>query len=152
MDLPQASFLNAGDGRHEHPTQEFLDEFSFLEQLEWDRSSIHLALVGDLFHGRTAHSKVEGLKIYGKVKVDLIAPDEIGMPPGYVRLMHENGYEVCGGPVGHVGEARCVRGACGLCQGPTHPVSLGQLLRTPEASKGYILRACDGRPLGPVLV
>jgi aspartate carbamoyltransferase len=94
MDLPQASFLNAGDGRHEHPTQEFLDEFSFLEQLEWDRSSIHLALVGDLFHGRTAHSKVEGLKIYGKVKVDLIAPDEIGMPPGYVRLMHENGYEV----------------------------------------------------------
>jgi len=94
MCLPRASFLNAGDGRHEHPTQEFLDEFSFLEQLNWDRSSIHLALVGDLFHGRTVHSKVNGLKIFQKVKVDLIAPDEIAMPEEYVRGMVENGFEI----------------------------------------------------------
>ncbi|HKJ85393.1 MAG TPA: bifunctional aspartate carbamoyltransferase catalytic subunit/aspartate carbamoyltransferase regulatory subunit, partial [Spirochaetia bacterium] len=70
--LPPASFINGGDGRHEHPTQEFLDEFSFLEQKQWDRSHIHLALVGDLFHGRTVHSKVDGLHIFGEVEVDLV--------------------------------------------------------------------------------
>eukprot|EP00667_Euglena_gracilis_P007396 EG_transcript_7470 len=94
MGLPTPSFLNAGDGRHEHPTQEFLDEFSFLEQLDWDRSYIHLALVGDLFHGRTVHSKVNGLRIFAKVKVDLIAPEEIAMPEEYVQGMVANGFEI----------------------------------------------------------
>ena len=47
------SFINAGDGKHEHPTQEFLDEFSFLEQLNWKEEHIHIAMVGDLYHGRT---------------------------------------------------------------------------------------------------
>lgn len=88
------SFINAGDGRHEHPTQEFLDQFTFLESLDWRRDFIHLALVGDLFHGRTVHSKVEGLRIYDKVKLDLIAPPDLEMPVQYVEKMHAYGYEV----------------------------------------------------------
>lgn len=92
--LPVPSFINAGDGRHEHPTQEFLDEFSFLEQTNWDRSSIHLALVGDLFHGRTVHSKVDGLQIYDKVRVDLVAPAELAMPPHYIEQMVSHGFEL----------------------------------------------------------
>eukprot|EP01065_Artemidia_motanka_P030106 TRINITY_DN3611_c0_g1_i1.p2 TRINITY_DN3611_c0_g1~~TRINITY_DN3611_c0_g1_i1.p2 ORF type:complete len:573 (+),score=205.31 TRINITY_DN3611_c0_g1_i1:112-1719(+) len=94
LGVPAASFINAGDGRHEHPTQEFLDEFSFLEQKGWDLSSIHLALVGDLYHGRTVHSKVDGLCIYEKVKVDLIAPDDIALPAAYEQRMRANGFEV----------------------------------------------------------
>ena len=92
--LPPAAFINGGDGRHEHPTQEFLDEFSFLEQLSWDRSHIHIALVGDLFHGRTVHSKVDGLQVFREVEVDLVAPDEISMPEHYVRRMEGRGYRV----------------------------------------------------------
>lgn len=88
------SFINAGDGRHEHPTQEFLDEFSFLERRGWDDSSIHLALVGDLYHGRTVHSKAEGLKAFREVRVDLVAPPELAMPPYYRELMGRNGYEI----------------------------------------------------------
>lgn len=88
------SFINGGDGKHEHPTQEFLDEFSFLEQKEWNNQSIHIALTGDLFHGRTAHSKADGLKVFTKVKVDLIAPKELAMPEYYVNKMKKNGYEV----------------------------------------------------------
>jgi aspartate carbamoyltransferase len=91
--LPKPSFINAGDGRHEHPTQEFLDEFSFLEQKRWNRDSLHIALVGDLYHGRTVHSKVEGLRIFKKVRVDLIAPDELALQPHYVEAMKQNGYE-----------------------------------------------------------
>mmetsp|Transcript_61542 Transcript_61542/g.144190 ORF Transcript_61542/g.144190 Transcript_61542/m.144190 type:complete len:618 (-) Transcript_61542:275-2128(-) len=92
--FPRASFINAGDGRHEHPTQEMLDEFSFLEQKGWDTASIHLALLGDLFHGRTVHSKVDGLRIYRKVFVDLIAPSELALPKMYEDRMVARGYVV----------------------------------------------------------
>jgi aspartate carbamoyltransferase len=88
------SFINAGDGKHEHPTQELLDEFTFLEDNGWDTSSIHLALVGDLYHGRTVHSKADGMRIFDSVKIDLIAPVELAMPESYRLRMEENGYEV----------------------------------------------------------
>ncbi|MBU0954800.1 MAG: aspartate carbamoyltransferase [Spirochaetes bacterium] len=91
---PQPSFINAGDGKHEHPTQEFLDEFSFLEQQNWNEDSIHLALIGDLYHGRTVHSKADGLCVFGKVIVDLVAPAELAMPEFYVDKMRRNGFEV----------------------------------------------------------
>ncbi|MBL8968887.1 MAG: aspartate carbamoyltransferase [Spirochaetaceae bacterium] len=91
---PRPAFVNAGDGKHEHPTQEFLDEFSFLEQLDWKRDRIHLALTGDLYHGRTVHSKVDGLGIYKEVTVDLVAPELLGMPAHYVEKMRRKGYEV----------------------------------------------------------
>lgn len=92
--LARPAFVNAGDGRHEHPTQEFLDQFSFLEHRRWDRSHIHVALVGDLFHGRTVHSKVNGLRVFNEVTVDLVAPEELAMPDHYVREMVDLGYRV----------------------------------------------------------
>lgn len=94
LGLPRAPFLNAGDGRHEHPTQEFLDEFTFLEYQSWDRSEIHIVLVGDLFYGRTVHSKADGLKIFKKVKVDLIAPSELALPEYYEEKMQEAGFRI----------------------------------------------------------
>ena len=87
-------FINAGDGKHEHPTQELLDEYSFLEDNNWDTSYLHIALVGDLYHGRTVHSKADGLTLWSKVKVDLIAPQELAMPEAYVTKMKENGFDV----------------------------------------------------------
>lgn len=88
------AFINAGDGRHEHPTQEFLDEFTFLEKKNWDSSSIHIALIGDLFHGRTVHSKVDGLRIFKEVNLDLIAPQELQIPDYYELRMKQNGFHV----------------------------------------------------------
>ncbi|MFN3691293.1 MAG: bifunctional aspartate carbamoyltransferase catalytic subunit/aspartate carbamoyltransferase regulatory subunit [Fervidobacterium sp.] len=88
------AFINGGDGKHEHPTQELLDEFTFLEQMNFDNSYIHIALVGDLLHGRTVHSKADGLKIFKNVRVDLIAPEALQMPIGYVEKMKRNGFEV----------------------------------------------------------
>ena len=88
------AFINAGDGKHEHPTQELLDEYTFLEDNNWSTDSIHIALVGDLYHGRTVHSKADGLKLWDKVKVDLIAPEELAMPEPYVTKMKDNGFEV----------------------------------------------------------
>ena len=88
------AFINAGDGKHEHPTQELLDEFTFLEDNDMSFDSIHVALVGDLYHGRTVHSKADGLKLFNKVKVDLIAPVELAMPENYLEKMKNNGFEV----------------------------------------------------------
>ncbi len=88
------SFINAGDGRHEHPTQELLDEFTFLEDLDWRVDEIHLALIGDLYHGRTVHSKVQGLGLFDRVRVDLVAPPELSMPRAYVEDMREQGFTV----------------------------------------------------------
>ncbi len=88
------SFINAGDGKHEHPTQELLDEFTFLEDNGFTTERLHLALVGDLYHGRTVHSKADGLTLFDKVEVDLIAPPELMMPEHYLTRMSENGYTV----------------------------------------------------------
>ena len=87
-------FINAGDGRHEHPTQEFLDEFTFLEQRGWDESHIHVALIGDLQYGRTVHSKADGLKAFHSVIVDLVAPEDLTLPESYRSRMEDNGFEV----------------------------------------------------------
>lgn len=107
--IARASFVNAGDGRHEHPSQELLDQFSFWDlqckqEIEvngpdWDPYRIppvriHLALVGDLLHGRTVHSKVDGLRIYRRVLVDLIAPPELALPKMYEDRMSFNGFKI----------------------------------------------------------
>lgn len=94
MGLQKPSFINGGDGKHEHPTQEILDEYTFLEQNKFKRDHIHIALVGDLYHGRTIHSKAEGLNIFKQVDVDLIAPNELAMPPYYKKKMEANGYNI----------------------------------------------------------
>ncbi|WP_028843554.1 bifunctional aspartate carbamoyltransferase catalytic subunit/aspartate carbamoyltransferase regulatory subunit [Pseudothermotoga elfii] len=92
--IERPAFINGGDGKHEHPTQELLDEFTFLEQNNFDNSHIRIALIGDLLHGRTVHSKVDGLKIFKNVEVDLIAPQQIQMPQHYIEKMKSNGFEV----------------------------------------------------------
>jgi aspartate carbamoyltransferase len=88
------SFINAGDGKHEHPTQELLDEYTFLEDNNFDLDNLHVALVGDLFHGRTVHSKAKGLSIFKNVTVDLVAPKELAMPESHLLIMKENGFTV----------------------------------------------------------
>ncbi len=88
------SFINGGDGSHEHPTQELYDDFTFLEDLDWNYDKIHIALIGDLLHGRTIHSKANGLQIFDKVEVDLIAPSEMGLPHTYYQAMNESSFQI----------------------------------------------------------
>lgn len=92
--IPVPAFLNAGDGAYKHPLGEMVDIFSLLEMNNWDNSAVHLALVGDLAHGRTAHSKVDGLKVFGKVRIDLVAPELFGYPVEYKTRMRTEGFEV----------------------------------------------------------
>ena len=64
--------INAGDGRHAHPTQALLDlltlrsEFGKIEGLR-------IALVGDILHSRVARSNIIGLRTLG-ARVVLVGP------------------------------------------------------------------------------
>eukprot|EP01065_Artemidia_motanka_P048917 TRINITY_DN8010_c0_g1_i2.p1 TRINITY_DN8010_c0_g1~~TRINITY_DN8010_c0_g1_i2.p1 ORF type:complete len:633 (+),score=229.45 TRINITY_DN8010_c0_g1_i2:143-2041(+) len=91
---PAPVLINAGDGRHTHPTLEYVDVFSLIEIKRWKLSSIHIALVGDLVHGRTAHSKVDGLRVFDEVAVDLVAPPDLQYPIEYVTKMRRHGFAV----------------------------------------------------------
>jgi aspartate carbamoyltransferase len=91
---PLPSFINGGDGTHEHPTQELLDQYTILNFLGWDRSHLHIALIGDQLLGRTLHSKPDGSRIFNGGIIDLIGPRELGMPEIYIHKFEQNGFEV----------------------------------------------------------
>jgi aspartate carbamoyltransferase catalytic subunit len=64
--------INAGDGRHEHPTQGLLDILTLQESLG-DLEGKKVAIVGDIANSRVARSTTHGLTILG-CKVVLIGP------------------------------------------------------------------------------
>jgi aspartate carbamoyltransferase catalytic subunit len=58
------SVINAGDGAHEHPTQGLLDIMT-IRQRCGRIAGLTVAMVGDIFHSRTARSNIWGLKKLG---------------------------------------------------------------------------------------
>ena len=67
-----AAVVNAGDGKHEHPTQTLLDLFT-IRQLVGDVAGKHIAFVGDVMHSRVARSGALGLTMMG-AKVSFVGP------------------------------------------------------------------------------
>ena len=67
-----ARIVNAGDGKHQHPTQALLDLYTMrraLGRLE----GVHVAIVGDVLHSRVARSLVQALGLVG-ARVTLVGP------------------------------------------------------------------------------
>ena len=65
----RARVINAGDGRHEHPTQGLLDLFTIKER-KGRIAGLTVAIVGDIAHSRVARSDIWGLvKLGAKVRV-----------------------------------------------------------------------------------
>lgn len=71
--------VNAGDGRHAHPTQALLDLWTLSRHID-DWHSLKVAIVGDLLHSRVARSLLVGLKIMGVQEIRLIGPRTL-LPP-----------------------------------------------------------------------
>lgn len=67
-----AKVLNAGDGRHQHPTQALLDLFTIREHFG-RLDGLHVAVVGDVLHSRVARSLVQGLRTMS-AGVTLVGP------------------------------------------------------------------------------
>ena len=81
---PGVSILNAGDGRHAHPTQALLDMYT-LRLHRPDFSGLRVAIVGDLLHSRVARSDIHALRTLGCRDIRVIAPRTL-MPAGIEEM------------------------------------------------------------------
>ena len=62
--ISDANIINAGDGRHEHPTQALLDMYSIREKTG-KLEGLRVCIVGDIAHSRVALSNIYGLQAMG---------------------------------------------------------------------------------------
>ena len=79
----RAHVVNAGDGKHQHPTQALLDLFTIREALG-RLEGVSVAIVGDVLHSRVARSLVEALLLVGADAL-LVAPPTL-LPRGIEEL------------------------------------------------------------------
>lgn len=89
--------LNAGDGPNEHPSQALLDLYTIKKELKSRQQGIdhmHIAMIGDLKHGRTVHSLSQLVSLYNKIRYTLISPKELSMPGTIVEELRQRGHQV----------------------------------------------------------
>jgi aspartate carbamoyltransferase catalytic subunit len=88
---PHEHVINAGDGRHAHPTQGLLDLFT-IRHYKKDFTRLTVAIVGDVLHSRVARSLIHGLTTLGAPEVRVIGPQTL-LPAGVealgVRVFHD---------------------------------------------------------------
>jgi aspartate carbamoyltransferase catalytic subunit len=85
--LTAAHVVNAGDGKHQHPTQALLDLYVIQEGLG-RLEGLHVAIVGDVLHSRVARSLVQALQLVG-ARVTLVGP-----PPLLPAELAEVSYDI----------------------------------------------------------
>ena len=81
---PEIHVINAGDGRHAHPTQGLLDVFTIRHYKE-DFSSLRVAIVGDVLHSRVARSQIHALTTLGCPEIRVIGPKTL-LPSNVEKL------------------------------------------------------------------
>ena len=73
---PYIHVINAGDGRHAHPTQGLLDLFT-IRHYKKEFSHLTVAIVGDVLHSRVARSLIHGLTTLGTPEVRVVGPNTL---------------------------------------------------------------------------
>jgi aspartate carbamoyltransferase catalytic subunit len=84
--VTDARVVNAGDGKHQHPTQALLDLHTMREafgRLE----GLQVAIVGDVLHSRVARSLVQALELVGAGAI-LVGPPAL-LPAGLAPATHD---------------------------------------------------------------
>ncbi len=76
-------FINAGDGKNQHPTQTLTDLLT-IKSLKGDLNNHTIGICGDLENGRTVHSLVKAMSRYSGMKFIFISPKELKMP-SYIK-------------------------------------------------------------------
>ena len=96
---PHVHVVNAGDGRHAHPTQGLLDMYT-IRHYKKDFANLRVAIVGDVLHSRVARSDIHALTTLGAAEVRVVGPRTL--VPGDlshmgVRVFHtlEEGIKDC---------------------------------------------------------
>ena len=76
--------INAGDGRHAHPTQGLLDMYT-IRHFKRDFTELRVAVVGDVLHSRVARSDIHALTTLGVPEVRVIGPLTL-LPSGLEQM------------------------------------------------------------------
>ncbi len=82
---PHISVINAGDGRHAHPTQALLDMFTIRRHKGADFSNLQVAIVGDVMHSRVARSQIHALTALQTGEIRVVGPKTL--IPGQVEAL-----------------------------------------------------------------
>jgi len=89
--VTDAHIVNAGDGKHQHPTQALLDLYTIKE--EFGRiDGLHVAIVGDVLHSRVARSLIQALALTS-AQVTLVGPPAL-LPRGIEAMGCETTTEI----------------------------------------------------------
>jgi aspartate carbamoyltransferase catalytic subunit len=87
----RAHVVNAGDGKHQHPTQALLDLYTLQE--EFGRlDGLHVAIVGDVLHSRVARSLIQALALV-EARVTVVGPPTL-IPRGIETMGCETSVEI----------------------------------------------------------
>ncbi len=86
---PHVHVVNAGDGRHAHPTQGLLDMYT-IRHYKRDFTHLRVAIVGDIVHSRVARSDIHALTTLGVPDIRAVGPKTL--VPGDLASM---GVRVC---------------------------------------------------------
>jgi aspartate carbamoyltransferase catalytic subunit len=86
---PHVHVINAGDGRHAHPTQGLLDMYT-IRHYKRDFANLTVAIVGDILHSRVARSDLHALAALGVPELRAVAPLTL-LPDGLASM----GVRVC---------------------------------------------------------
>jgi aspartate carbamoyltransferase catalytic subunit len=70
---PGIHVVNAGDGRHAHPTQGLLDIYT-IRHYKGGFNNLRVAIVGDILHSRVARSEIHALTTLGVPELRVIGP------------------------------------------------------------------------------
>ena len=74
-DISGAHVIDAGDGKHQHPTQALLDLYT-IWKAKGTLEGLHVGIVGDIGHSRVCGSLIPALKIMG-AKVTVVGPQTL---------------------------------------------------------------------------
>ena len=74
---PHVHVVNAGDGRHSHPTQGLLDMYT-IRHYKKDFTNLTVAIVGDILHSRVARSDIHALTTLGAARDPRRRPEDAG--------------------------------------------------------------------------
>ena len=86
---PHVHVINAGDGRHAHPTQGLLDMYT-IRHFKREFANLTVAIVGDIVHSRVARSDIHALTTLGVAEIRAVGPKTL--VPGDLKEM---GVRVC---------------------------------------------------------
>ena len=98
---PHVHVVNAGDGRHSHPTQGLLDMYT-IRHFKKDFTQLTVAIVGDIVHSRVARSDIHALTTLGAPEIRAVGPKTLvpsDLKEMGVRVCHDMAEGIAGADV-----------------------------------------------------